>query len=183
MGQPRSVAAVVLAVAAVLLLAVVVWLSVVYTGAYNVAATDPNADIVRWSFETTMRRSVRSRAQTVTPPAQVSAQQLRKGAEEYALACAHCHGAPGREHEAWAENMRPEPPELTHAASEWELREVFWIAKHGIKMSGMPAFGPEHDDATLWGIAAFVKRLPAMTPQEYASATGGTGHEHGGDDR
>jgi mono/diheme cytochrome c family protein len=50
--------------------------------------------------------------------------------------------------------------------------------KHGIKMTGMPAFDPEHDDETIWGIAAFVMRLPDMTPEAYQSATGGAGDRH-----
>jgi mono/diheme cytochrome c family protein len=79
------------------------------------------------------------------------------------------------EREEWASGMRPRPPELVEVAGEWEAREVFWIAKHGIKLSGMPAFGPTHEDATIWNIAAFVKALPAMTPEEYARYGGGEG--------
>jgi mono/diheme cytochrome c family protein len=45
--------------------------------------------------------------------------------------------------------------------------EVYWIVKNGIRMTGMPAFGPTHDEATLWAITAFVKQLPTMTPQQY----------------
>ena len=78
--------------------------------------------------------------------------------------------------------MRPRPPHLAEAAAEWKLEEVFWLAKHGIKMSGMPAFGPTHQDQMLWNVAAFVKQLPAMTPEEYAAFGGGdgSGHSHGG---
>jgi mono/diheme cytochrome c family protein len=74
--------------------------------------------------------------------------------------------------------MRPRPPHLAQAAPEWEIEEVYWLVENGVKMSGMPAFGPTHDADTLWGIAAFVKELPAMTPEAYASV-GGEGHnEH-----
>ena len=45
--------------------------------------------------------------------------------------------------------------------------ETFWVIKHGIKMSGMPAWGTSHDDQTLWAITAFVMRLPNMTPEQY----------------
>ncbi|EAR51538.1 Cytochrome c, class I [Oceanicola granulosus HTCC2516] len=73
--------------------------------------------------------------------------------------------------------MRPEPPILWHAASEWESREVFWLVKHGVKMSGMPAFGTDHEDAAIWEITAFVKELPAMRPETYESLTAGAnGH-------
>ena len=165
-------------IAGTLLAALAIWLLTVYTGAYNVAATDPHADIVRWTLDTNMHHSVKGGASSLTPPEQVSEQALREGARIYAETCAHCHGAPGMEQESWAGNMRPEPPKLRHAAAEWQAPEVFWIVKHGIKMTGMPAFAPEHDDATLWGVTAFVKRLPGMTPQEYQAATAGAGQHH-----
>ena len=53
---------IVFGVVAVLLVAIVAWITVTYTGAYNVAATDPHADAVRWTLDTTMHRSVAKRA-------------------------------------------------------------------------------------------------------------------------
>ena len=95
--------------------------------------------------------------------------------------CQHCHAGPGVERAEWATGMRPRPPHLTEAAVRWEPRKVFWIVRHGVKTSGMPAFGPTQDDRTIWSIAAFVKGLPAMTPERYdvfgEDAGGGT---HGG---
>lgn len=44
---------------------------------------------------------------------------------------------------------------------------MFWIVKHGIKMTGMPSFGANHGDQMIWNIAAFATRLPAMTKEEY----------------
>jgi mono/diheme cytochrome c family protein len=46
-------------------------------------------------------------------------------------------------------------------------REVYWVVKHGIRMTGMPAFGPAHDERELWSIVAFVERLPRMSPEAY----------------
>jgi mono/diheme cytochrome c family protein len=46
-------------------------------------------------------------------------------------------------------------------------RQAFWVIKHGIKMSAMPAWGLSHDDATIWSIVAFLKKLPDMTPEQY----------------
>lgn len=60
--------------------------------------------------------------------------------------------------------------------------EVFWLVKHGAKMTGMPAFGPTHDDQTLWNIVALVKELPAMTPERHAALGEheGAARHHGG---
>jgi hypothetical protein len=61
--------------------------------------------------------------------------------------------------------------------------ELFWILKHGIKMTGMPSWG-DHSDGELWATVAFIEKLPGMTEQDYARlvmenvAHGG---HHGGD--
>ncbi|WP_119681931.1 c-type cytochrome [Indioceanicola profundi] len=164
-------------------------LFVVYTGAFNVAATEEHASVTRWAFDTTFHNSVQQRAEGIEIPEGFSPTANGTGASEYKAMCQHCHAGPGVERAEWAMGMRPLPPHLTEAAAEWKPEEVFWLAKHGVKMSGMPAFGPTHDDQTLWAIAAFVKALPAMTPEEYAAlgdgshgsqgSRGGHGHDGG----
>jgi mono/diheme cytochrome c family protein len=151
-------------------------LVVVYTGAYNVAATEEHLSFTRWAFDTTMHRSVRQRAGEVARAGSITSAMVAAGAGEYKSMCQHCHGGPGVEREKWADGMRPRPPHLAEAAARWKPNEVFWIAKHGVKMTGMPAFGPSHDDRTLWNIAAFVKELPAMSAERYAELGGGSGH-------
>ena len=39
--------------------------------------------------------------------------------------------------------------------------------KHGLKMSGMPAWGVTHDDEILWDVVAFLRKLPELKPDEY----------------
>jgi hypothetical protein len=43
-------------------------LIIVYTGAYNVAATEEHAAVTRWAFDTTFHHSVERRAATFVPP-------------------------------------------------------------------------------------------------------------------
>ncbi|MDJ0391530.1 cytochrome c [Roseomonas sp. E05] len=144
-----------------------------YAGAYNVAATEEHASFTRWAFDTTFRNSVKRHAANVPAPESITPDMVATGAASYKAMCQHCHAGPGVERAEWASGMRPRPPHLTEAAAEWEPREVFWLVRHGVKMSGMPAFGPTHDDRAIWSIAAFVKELPGMTPERYA-ALGGT---------
>ncbi|SDY95824.1 c-type cytochrome [Citreimonas salinaria] len=175
---PKAIGAA-LGVVATLLVAIAVWLTVAYTGAYNVAATDTHADAVRWTLDTTMRRSVASRAEDILLPGTVPQDMLAEGAQHYAASCAHCHGGPGVEPSEWSRGMRPEPPHLVEAAAEWEPKEIYWIAENGIKMSGMPAFGRHHGPEELLTIAAFVSQLPGMSPEDYATITSGD-DGHGG---
>ncbi|MGH8456557.1 MAG: c-type cytochrome, partial [Stenotrophobium sp.] len=53
--------------------------------------------------------------------------------------------------------------------------EEFWMIKHGVKMTAMPAWGPTHDDAKIWGMVAFLQKLPKLTPAQYAAMTGAAG--------
>jgi mono/diheme cytochrome c family protein len=157
-------------------------LFVVYTGAFNVAATEDHTSLTRWAFDTAFRNSVERRASGSTAPGDITPAMVEAGASAYKSMCQHCHAGPGVEREKWASGMRPRPPHLTEAAARWEIHQIFWIAKHGVKMTGMPAFGPSHEDQTLWGIAAFVSELPAMSPERYKQI-GGTpehGHNDGG---
>lgn len=160
-------------------------LAVVWSGAYNVAATEPHTSPVRWMLDTALQRSVRQRAGDGAAVAMDDA-RLASGARAYRAMCQHCHAAPGVERASWAEGMRPKPPKLAEAASRWSVEEIRWIVEHGIRMTGMPAFGPSHSAAETREIAAFVSQLPRMTPARYAALApptrGGDAHaaEHGG---
>ena len=143
-------------------------LAVVYSGVYDVAATQPHSRAARWVLGTLMERSVRSRADEVPEPPAESEELLAMGFHHYDEMCAVCHGAPGVERGEMGEGMEPEPPDLAEEAGQWTLPEIFWITNHGIKMAGMPAFGPTHSEEELWGISMFVKRLPEMDAAEYA---------------
>ncbi|HET9582377.1 MAG TPA: cytochrome c [Gemmatimonadota bacterium] len=143
-------------------------LALVYSGVYDVAATQPHSRAARWVLGTLMERSVRSRAGDVPVPPAESEELLAMGFHHYDEMCAVCHGAPGVERGEIGEGMEPEPPALAEEAGEWTLPEIFWITSQGIKMAGMPAFRPTHSEEELWGISMFVKRLPEMDAAEYA---------------
>lgn len=169
-----------LGVVASALVLLLVALTVAYSGAYNVAATEDHAAIVRWAFDTTMHNSVAARAEVIeVPPTEGD---VAAGAVEYKAMCEHCHAGPGADRAPWAQGMLPQPPHLTEHAEKWAPNQIFWLVKNGVKMTGMPAFGRSHEDHTLWNIAAFVKQLPGMTAQDYAafdSGEGGSGsHSH-----
>lgn len=62
--------------------------------------------------------------------------------------------------------LNPLPPPLHKEAEKQTPEELFWIVKHGIKMTGMPASGPTRSDEDLAAIVAFLERLPGMAEQE-----------------
>src|SRR3546814_9319250 len=64
-------------------------------------------------------------------PEDTSDDLLAQGAGYYAESCAYCHGGPGQEPAEWSRGMRPEPPHLTEAATEWTDQEIHWIVSNG----------------------------------------------------
>lgn len=85
-----------------------------------------------------------------------------------------------------AQGLYPQPPDLAKTAPLYSEGELFWILKHGIKMTGMPAWA-DHSDEELWATVAFLKKLPGMSEQDYArlvmaNMTHG-GHHHGEQDQ
>ena len=60
---------------------------------------------------------------------------------------------------------------------------AFWIIKHGIKMSGMPAWGKSMDDESIWSMVAFLQQLPDMSEIRYHELVESSeGHTHGSGD-
>ncbi len=96
---------------------------------------------------------------------------LAHGLDHFHAMCVDCHGAPGFDPDEAGEGLYPEAPDLAEVVEEgeWSDAELFWIVKHGIKMTGMPAFGPTHPDEDLWAIVALVKELPELTADEYGA--------------
>ena len=155
----------------------------------DVAATTPHAPWLEELLHETVEHAVRRDAAEIEAPALDDAAMIADGASHYFPMCEGCHAGPGVDASELAQGLYPAPPTL-HEEAEWSDAELFWILKNGIKASGMPAYGPTHDDAALWGIVAFVRTLPGMTPEAYEPfrpAEGSSGHhdhgahEHGSD--
>jgi hypothetical protein len=92
-----------------------------------------------------------------------------------------CHGAPGIPATEIAKGLNPPPPSLGSEESDTPDGELFWVTKHGIRLTSMPAFGPTHTDEEIWKIVAFVRHLPDLTPEERNSlreASEGEEHHH-----
>ena len=79
--------------------------------------------------------------------------------------CVDCHLAPNRKDSEIRAGLYPKPPDMTRHVDAGTAR-MFWVIKHGIKMSAMPAWGPTHDDRRIWGIVAFLQELPELTPDQ-----------------
>jgi mono/diheme cytochrome c family protein/ketosteroid isomerase-like protein len=163
----------------VLAVLAVAWL---FSGVFDIAADSPHWPVTSWSAQTLRDQSIARRAKDHSAPATLEQPAvIAKGAGEYAEMCAGCHLAPGMADTELRQGLNPAPPALAALAGQRAPAEQFWIIKHGLKMTGMPAWGPTHDDERLWSIVAFLRRLPGMTAEDYRQlvSQGGHTHDHG----
>ena len=148
-------------------------LALLYGGWYNIGATAQHFPFVYTVLEEGMKHSVRHHAQDIRVPSSGlgGEQQLRLGARVYRDKCVQCHGAPGVAQSTIGMSMQPIPGPLVDATQRWEPRELYWVTKHGIKMSGMPAWRHRLRDDELWAVVSFVRSLPQLTPAEFRRQT------------
>jgi len=151
------------------------------SGYFDVSALTPHSSAANWALHRIMRRSVQNHAAAVKAPDNL-ASLADRGAGDFGEMCATCHGAPGKEAGEIGQGLNPKPPALSEAAKLWSDPELFWIVKNGVRMTGMPAFGPTHDDDRIWAMVAFARQLPGMTPEDYVKRTTATAedapHDH-----
>jgi len=166
---------VVLALASLLMIGIFVW-----SGIYNIGADDTHTRPVYSMLEMLRERSIASRAKALHPPPDLNDQALiRQGAGNYNAMCMGCHLAPGMPETELSKGLYPAPPDLTKEAVD--AATAFWVVKHGIKASGMPAWGKSMEDPYLWGLVAFLQQLPKLDAAQYRSLVASSGgHSHGG---
>jgi mono/diheme cytochrome c family protein len=144
-----------------------------FGGFYSVAGTAADPAAVKWALVRVREASIARHARDRAPANLNDPATIQAGARDYlALGCANCHGAPGVTWAKFSEGLHPDPPDLKEAARDLTPEAVFWIAKHGINMTGMPSFadaGAKDDE--LWRVAAFVKALPGVSDADFKSWT------------
>lgn len=140
---------------------------VVYTGVYDVSATDQHTAPVYHLLEATLRRSVKLRTTGTEAPTLDDTDRGINGFKLFRAHCVQCHGAPGIAPQPFALGLTPAPAALAGSVKEWSAVEIHWIIRYGIKMSGMPAWQYRLTDQEIWDLVAFLKVLPTLSPADY----------------
>jgi cytochrome c553 len=151
---------------ALLVLAAVAGL-VAAAGVVPLRASDGHWAATRWVLKFAMRRSVATQSLGLRAPPLDDHGLVTKGATHYEGGCRPCHGSPDHPQPVIAARMTPHPPPLSGAAARWEPGELFYIVKHGVKFTGMPAWPAPGRDDEAWALVAFLHALPALTAEEY----------------
>lgn len=153
-----------------------------YSGLYPMGADVPHNALTYWGLETLRERSIERVASEIDVPDDLNtSSRLLRGGADYNDMCASCHLTPSKKQSDFTLGLYPSPPNLSLSGDEdghdlhgdelYTQQRHFWIIKHGIKASGMPAWGPSHDDQRIWDMVAFLKKLPELSPEQYQILT------------
>lgn len=161
-----------------LLLAAVIGLAI-WSGSYNVAATNSPGKMEKKIAAFALNRAIQKRAPVKANPF-TKPEDVRFGLVHYKENCLDCHGAPGVEESEFGQGLNPPAPDLTLPSMQ-RMRdgELFWVVSNGIRMTGMPAFSPTHKEDEIWKIVAFVRHLPEITKEEQQILKAGREEETG----
>jgi mono/diheme cytochrome c family protein len=136
-------------------------------GGYNVAADTPHTPIVYSLLAELRERSIAVRSRDVSPPHDLDQpSRVVTGAGLYAEMCSGCHLGPGVKKSELSQGLYPPAPELSKT-SRLSPAQQFWIIKHGVKLTAMPAWGRTHPDPLIWDMVAFIRKLPSIPPEQY----------------
>jgi len=162
----------------IVLAAVAVAALFLFGGYYNIAGDAPHGDLTTALLTQIRSRSVAAQAAGIAVPADLGdPKRVAAGAAEYAEMCSQCHLAPGMERTEISQGLYPAAPELARDDGLTPAQQ-FWVVKHGIKFTAMPAWGKTHDDPLLWNIVAFVRKLPGLSPAQYKNMVANAPQEH-----
>jgi mono/diheme cytochrome c family protein len=144
-----------------------------FGGFFNVAATNAEPAPVSWALIKVRTASIDRHATDQPPAGFDAADKVQAGAKAYASrGCVNCHGGPGAEWQKFSEGLRPDPPDLKEIVAAREPRQLFWVVKNGINMTGMPSFGATGmEDPEIWSVVAFLKKLPDVKEDDYKKWT------------
>jgi mono/diheme cytochrome c family protein len=115
-----------------------------------------------------VRAAVKRNAASLPAPSTATEDSIIAGGKLYVRGCMGCHGDPGK---PFAEDHADYPPipQLPHVGTNYSEPEIYWVIKHGIRMTAMSAYGYAYSEDQLWSLAAFIRRIDKLTPAEIAA--------------
>jgi thiosulfate dehydrogenase len=143
----------------------------VETGMMPANADGKPLKLERWAARTSLGATLRREAPTTPNPVPLNDANLQAGIKLYAQNCAVCHGGADGKPSNVAAGLYQKPPQLAKDGVEDDPEGVtYWKITHGIRFTGMPAFGATLTDQQRWQLSLFLKHmdsLPAAPEREW----------------
>jgi mono/diheme cytochrome c family protein len=131
-------------------------------GLAEVRADVPGSHLEGYLMSTAVHASVRRHAPEVPNPVPPTNENLIAGGKMYLGQCGGCHGMLGQSENEADDSLYPPIPQFPTAGTEYSEAQVFWVAKHGVRRTGMFVNGKWDSDQKLWTMAVFIKHMNAL---------------------
>ncbi|HEX2100697.1 MAG TPA: c-type cytochrome, partial [Candidatus Synoicihabitans sp.] len=137
------------------------------SGIIPITASSGHWPITKWLLRFGMERSTATHSWGIDVPPLDDPALVLVGAGHYETSCRACHGAPDTPKPRVAQAMTPTPPELAARIRESNPKQLFYVVKHGIKFTGMPAWPAQSRDDEVWAMVAFLLKYPELDGAGY----------------
>ena len=133
------------------------------------SAHDEPSALESFAARTARSLAVPASYRSLTNPYPPAPENVREGLEHFADHCAVCHANNGSGDTNFGRGMYPKPPDMRQPLTQSKTDgEIYYTIEHGIRLSGMPAFGEKNrtDNESTWKLVHFIRHLPKLTPEE-----------------
>ncbi|MDE2481944.1 MAG: cytochrome c [bacterium] len=129
----------------------------------NADASPPSLE--RWAASRSLHATLRREAPKEANPVALTDANLMSGIKLYGENCAACHGVANGAPSTIAIGLYQHAPQLgKHGVEDDPEGVTFWKVKHGIRLTGMPAYTTTLSDQQIWTVALFLKHMDSLPP-------------------
>lgn len=97
-------------------------------------------------------------------PVRPTEANLMDGMHLYQDNCAMCHASPQHPEKKFGHPFYPPAPDFLEEAPDMEENQNFYIIKHGVRWSAMPAWGKTLSDQQIWTLVTFLSHMEKLPP-------------------
>jgi len=151
---------------AVLMLAILLLAAFAITelGLMPVSADGPHSNLEARIMPAVLHASISRHAPRETNPVRLNEDNLKAAVDTYKAMCARCHSSPEGEASIYGQSFYPPAPQLPKGMAQYTESQLFWVIKHGIRNTGMPAWGGMLSDEEIWQIVDLLKNSQDLPP-------------------
>src|SRR6266478_4383760 len=111
-----------------------------------------------------LHAAISKQASRQTNPVFLSEDNLKAGTTMYQAMCARCHSSPQGNPSVYGQSFYPPAPQLPARMYPYTEAQLFWVIKHGIRNTGMPAWGGMLSDDEIWQLVSLLKNSQDLPP-------------------
>jgi mono/diheme cytochrome c family protein len=132
------------------------------TGNFPVAATAHPSQWETKLAQFVLAKAMARQAPVLKNPLEPREENLLAGMKVFHEACDGCHGTANQRSTWGTTDFYPRVPQFGFEPPTLPDWQIFWVAKNGIRYTGMAGYSPEISDDNAWKVALFLSRLKSL---------------------